>query len=33
VTITSVVADLTGKPARTLAEFAREHAAAFQKRN
>jgi uncharacterized protein YbjT (DUF2867 family) len=30
VTITSVVKDLTGKPPRTLQEFAREHAAAFQ---
>ena len=31
VTITSVVADLTGKPPRTFAEFARDHAAAFQR--
>jgi uncharacterized protein YbjT (DUF2867 family) len=30
-TITSVVADLTGKPPRTFAEFARDHAAAFQR--
>jgi len=29
-TITSVVADLTGKSPRTVSEFAREHAAAFQ---
>lgn len=29
-TITSVVADLTGKPARTFAEFARDHAAVFR---
>ena len=29
-TITSVVADLTGRPPRTFAEFARDHAAAFQ---
>jgi len=29
-TITSVVADLTGKPPRTFSEFARDHAAAFQ---
>jgi uncharacterized protein YbjT (DUF2867 family) len=28
-TITSVVADLTGKPPRTFAEFARDHAAVF----
>jgi uncharacterized protein YbjT (DUF2867 family) len=28
-TITTVVADLTGRPPRTVAEFAREHAAAF----
>jgi uncharacterized protein YbjT (DUF2867 family) len=28
-TITSVVADLTGRPPRTFAEFARDHAAAF----
>jgi uncharacterized protein YbjT (DUF2867 family) len=30
VTITSTVADLTGRPPRTLAEFAREHAAVFR---
>jgi uncharacterized protein YbjT (DUF2867 family) len=30
-TITSVVADLTGKPPRTFAEFARDYAAAFQR--
>jgi uncharacterized protein YbjT (DUF2867 family) len=30
-TITSVVADLTGKPARTFAAFARDHAGAFQR--
>src|SRR6266849_1810781 len=30
-TITSVVADLTGKRPRTFAEFARDHAAAFQR--
>jgi uncharacterized protein YbjT (DUF2867 family) len=30
-TITSVVADLTGRPPRTFAEFARDHAAAFQR--
>ena len=30
VTITSTVADLTGRPPRTVAEFAREHAAAFR---
>ncbi len=30
VTITSVVADLTGRPPRTFAEFARDHAAAFR---
>ncbi len=30
-TITSVVADLTGKPPRTFAEFARDHAAAFRR--
>ena len=29
-TITSVVADLTGKPPRTFAEFARDHAAIFR---
>jgi uncharacterized protein YbjT (DUF2867 family) len=29
-TITTVVADLTGKSPRTVAEFARDHAAAFQ---
>ena len=29
-TITSVVADVTGKPPRTVAEFVRDHAAAFQ---
>jgi uncharacterized protein YbjT (DUF2867 family) len=28
-TITSVVADLTGKPPRTFAEFARDYAGAF----
>jgi hypothetical protein len=28
-TITSVVADLTGKPPRTCAEFARDYAGAF----
>ena len=28
-TITSVVADLTGRPPRTFAEFARDHAAVF----
>jgi uncharacterized protein YbjT (DUF2867 family) len=30
VTITSVVRDLTGRPPRTFAEFARDHAAAFR---
>ena len=30
VTITTNVADLTGRPPRTVAEFAREHAAAFR---
>ncbi len=30
-TITSVVADLTGRPPRTFAEFARDYAAAFQR--
>jgi len=30
-TITSVVADLTGKPPRTFATFARDHAAAFRR--
>jgi uncharacterized protein YbjT (DUF2867 family) len=30
VTITSTVADLTGRPPRTVAEFVREHAAAFR---
>jgi uncharacterized protein YbjT (DUF2867 family) len=30
VTITTVVADLTGRPPRTFAEFVREHAAAFR---
>jgi uncharacterized protein YbjT (DUF2867 family) len=30
-TITSVVADLIGKPPRTFAEFARDHAAGFQR--
>lgn len=30
VTITSTVADLTGRPPRTFAEFAREHAAVFR---
>ena len=30
VTITSTVADLTGRLPRTVAEFAREHAAAFR---
>ena len=29
-TITSIVADLTGRPPRTVAEFAREYAAAFR---
>jgi uncharacterized protein YbjT (DUF2867 family) len=29
-TITSVVADLTGKPPRTLQEFVRDHTAAFR---
>ena len=29
-TITSVVAELTGKPPRTLQEFVRDHAAAFR---
>ena len=29
-TITSVVADLTGRPPRTFTEFAKDHAAAFQ---
>jgi hypothetical protein len=29
-TITSVVADLTGKPPRTFAEFAHDHAAVFR---
>jgi len=29
-TITSVVADLTGKPPPTFSEFARDHAASFQ---
>jgi len=31
VTITSVVADLTGRPPRTFAEFARDHAGAFRR--
>jgi hypothetical protein len=30
VTITSVVADLTGHPPRTFPEFARDHAALFR---
>ena len=30
VTITSVVADLTGRPPRTFPEFARDHAALFR---
>jgi hypothetical protein len=30
VTITSTVADLTGRPPRTLAQFAREYAAVFR---
>jgi len=30
-TITSVVADLTGMPPRTFAEFARDYAAGFQR--
>jgi hypothetical protein len=30
VTITSVVSDLTGRPARTYAEFAQDYAAAFR---
>jgi hypothetical protein len=30
-TITSVVADLTGKPSRGFAEFARDYAGAFQR--
>jgi hypothetical protein len=30
VTITSVVADLTGQPPRTFPEFARDHAALFR---
>ena len=30
VTITNVVADLTGRPPRTLQEFVRDHAAAFR---
>jgi hypothetical protein len=29
VTITNVVADLTGRPPRTFVEFARDHAAMF----
>ena len=29
-TITSVVADLTGRPPRTFSEFARDHAAVFR---
>ena len=29
-TITSVVSDLTGRPPRTFAEFARDHAAVFR---
>jgi len=30
VTITSTIADLTGRPPRTVAEFVREHAAYFR---
>jgi hypothetical protein len=30
VTITSTVADLTGRPPRTVAEFVREHASSFR---
>jgi hypothetical protein len=30
VTITSTIADLTGRPALTVAEFVREHAASFR---
>jgi len=30
VTITSTIADLTGRPARTVAEFVREHASSFR---
>jgi hypothetical protein len=30
VTITSTIADLTGRPPRTLAEFVRGHASAFR---
>ena len=30
VTITNTVADLTGRPPRTVAEFVQEHAAAFR---
>jgi uncharacterized protein YbjT (DUF2867 family) len=30
VTITNTVAELTGRPARTVAEFVREHASAFR---
>ena len=30
VTITSTIADLTGRPPRTIAAFVREHAAAFR---
>ena len=30
VTITSTIADLTGRPPRTVAEFVREHAASFR---
>ena len=30
VTITTTVADLTGRPPRTVAEFAHEHAAIFR---
>ena len=30
VTITTTVADLTGRPPRTVAEFAHEHAAVFR---
>jgi len=29
VTITSTIADLTGRPPRTVAEFVREHASSF----
>jgi hypothetical protein len=30
VTITSTIADLTGRPPRTVAEFVREHASSFR---